>query len=718
VLVQKIEGMFGPDQIKEKGPFLAIVMDLPLADKWRERVEFLGEHLSARLAKEIAEFFDRLTEDQPLILACDDLHWLDDGSADILLKLLELVEYAPIMLGFTLRPGQYPAYGRVAGAATTRFFDWHTQIRLKPLSADDSAQVVAAILGQAVPSEFQERVYQRSRGNPLFIGEIARTAVTAPEVSIPGRVQKVIESRVDALPEGPRRTIKAAAVVGVQFTLPELVCVLEEREQDVRRSLAALRRMQLVDIREKKYEFVHPLAWEAIFNGQSDRVRWTFHRRLGEYWAGQTNPHKAAHHYFAAEVWDQALEQGERAADQRREAYANQEAIRLYRQALKAAEELGDLAAQGRLYRRLGQVALRSGKYEQAVQAHQRELEFLPGGSAGALARAEVHCALGRIYDQWGKFDQALEELNRGLRLAGQETSVTRVQLLRVRCSVLTSTGELAEAERDGLEALQMARGTDARLEEAYACNNLGVLYGTQGQYELALEYHQRSLTVRRELGVAYDVAQSLENVGTALSFLGRLDEAEAHYQETLETQKDIGNRGDEASIYHNLAWLHREREQPEAAESEFLHALALWEGMDHRRGVAFVHNDLGTLYLEQGRLDEARDHLERSAQRYEDMGANTFLPENYVVLAQVYLGLGRPQDALAAAQKALDWALQNRDRRQEAMACRALGEVHLASADLAAAQRYAQRSLDLAQAEPPLSDQVQVAMELLEKIR
>jgi class 3 adenylate cyclase/tetratricopeptide (TPR) repeat protein len=717
VLVQRIEDLFGPDQVVEKGPFLAIVMDLPLVVEWKERVDYLGKHLSARLAREVAEFFERLTWDQPLVLVCDDLHWLDEGSVGILLELMELVEYAPIMLGFTLRPGQYPAYGRVSGAAMTQFSDWHTQIRLKPLSVDDSARLVGAILGQAATPEFQERVYQRSQGNPLFIGEIARTAITAPEVSIPDRVQKIIESRVDALPERPRRTIKAAAVVGSQFTLPELVHVLGERERDVRRDLAALRRMRQVDIREKKCEFVNPLTWEVIYNGQSDRVRRASHRKLGDYWAEQSNPHKAADHYFAAEVWDRALEQGERAADQRREAYANQEAIRLYRQALKAAEELEDLEAQCRLYRQLGRVYFRSGDYERAAQAHQWELECSPSGSAGALAQAEAHCALGRIYDQWGKYERALNELDRGLKLAGSAASVTRAQLLVTRCSVLTNSGKLAEAEQDGLQALQIAQDLGARLEEAYACNNLGAAYGTRGQYELALEYHQRSLTVRRELGVAYGIGQSLLNVATAFSYLGKFGEAEACYQEAVELQKHIGDRRYEGHAYHNLAWNHWEQGEQKVAEAEFLRALALWEEIDHRRGVVFVHNDLGTLYLEQGRLDEAQEHLERSARLYEALGANTYLPENYIALAQVYRGLDQPQETLAAAQKALNWAIQNGDRRQEAMASRALGEVHLARANLDAAQRYAQRSLDSAQAEPALPDQVSAAMELLEKI-
>jgi class 3 adenylate cyclase/tetratricopeptide (TPR) repeat protein len=717
VLVHKVEDLFGPDEVREKCPFLGILLGLPIADEWKERVDFLGEHLPARVVEEMVGLFDRLTQDRPLVLICEDLHWVDDSSVDVLLKMVELVEYAPIILGFTLRPGRHAGCEQIFGKVAVQLHQWYRPISLQTLDVEYSTQIVNDVLGEAATPEIEERILKRSRGNPLFIGEMARAAMIAPDISIPGRVHKIIEGRVDAMTVGPRRALQAAAVAGAQFTLPELVYVLEELERDVRRHLAESRRMQLVESKGNYYEFTHSLVHEVVYTRQDHQIRRAFHRRLGMYWAEQDNAPKAAHHYFAGELWDRALEQGERAGDQRREAYAHAEAIRLYQQALKAAKELDDLAAQGRLYGWLGQVYYRSGNYEQAIQAHQQELCLLLDQSTNALAQAEAHCAMGRVYDRWGQYNQALDELERGLKLAGPDHNVTRARLLLTRCSVLTNTGKLAEAEQDGLQALQIAQAVGARPEEAYACNNLGAAYGTQGEYEHALGFHQRSLSIRRELDVAYEVEMALGNVATALSFLGRIDKAEPYYQEALEIQKRIGDRHGEGHSWHNLAWLYMDRGQPEAAEDAFLRALALWEGVDHRRGVAFIYNDLGTLYLTQERWEEAREHLQESAQRYEAMGANTFLPENYIALAQVYLGLDQPEDALAVAQEALDWAQRNKDRRQEAMAYCGLGEVYLIGGDPVEAARFAQTSLDMAQVEPVLPDQVRAAERLLEKI-
>jgi class 3 adenylate cyclase/tetratricopeptide (TPR) repeat protein len=713
-LVQGIESLFGADPVEEKAPFLAIVMGLPLPDEWKDHVEFLGERLPDRLAQEVALFFARLADEKPLVLVCEDVHWLDEGSAGILTRVAELVEYTPLMLGVTVRPGEYPAYERVSGTAMTRFAQWCQDIYLEPLSPEHSAQIVADVSGRDITLEQQERIYARSEGNPLFTVEVARAAFTAPSVSIPDTLQKIVESRVDTLPEGPRQTIKAAAVIGLEFSLPELRYLLREGGQDLRRNLATLRRMHLVDIREKSYRFVHALTQEVVYLGLNVQARRASHRRLGTYWEEQADPSKAAHHYYAGELWGKALEQGERAADWHRESCAYQEAIRLYGQALEAAQKTMDLEAQGRLNHRLGQARDRIGEYDRAAQAYRRELDLLSGQGAGPLEQAAVHCALGQVYDRWGRYDEALGELGRGLELLGEQVHVTRARLLRTRCSVLISRGKLDEAERNGLEALQVARDIGDRLEEAYVCNNLGAVYGTRRQGEQALAYHRQSLELRREVGATWEVAQSLGNVGTASILLKRYAEAEDCFRQAIEVFDRIGDRRNQGFIHHNLAWTYVYRDQLDRAEPEFRRALSLWEPIDHRRGIAFAHNDLGTLCMQQGRLQEARDHLEESARRYEEMGANAYLPDNYVALARVYLQLDRPQDAVSVAQKALG-AVQDRTRRVTAHLV--LGETHKAALDLAEARRQIQEGLALARADPPLADQVQAATQLLDEV-
>jgi tetratricopeptide (TPR) repeat protein len=471
------------------------------------------------------------------------------------------------------------------------------------------------------------------------------------------------------------------------------------------------------------HRFRHGLVQQVVYENMRVVRRRAYHRRVGD-WLAERYGEEAreyetlAYHYDRGQGWGKAFHYHRLAGAQSAQAYANRDAMRHLARALELAAHAPGPEVLEEVHASLGQVHLHVGDYEQAARAHQRELELLSSRAADALALAEVHFALGRVYHWWSKYDRALEWFDRGLGLAGEEDSTTRARLLTVRCASLINVGKLGEAERDGLGAVQIARAVGARTEEAYACNSLGALYGTKGQFELALRYHQHSLALRRELGIVYDVAWSLTNVATALSCLGRLDEAEGRYREALGIHRRIGDRMGEGMACHNLAWLRLDQERPGDAEVEFRRALDIWERIDHAKGVAFVHNDLGTLYQGQGRLDEAFDHLERSARIYEEIGAYTFLSDNYVALAQVLVALGRVPYALRAAEMALRRAGDIEDRRRQAVASRTVGEVHLARGDLEDAERYARMSLDLAQQDPALPDQAQAATGLLEKIR
>ena len=215
--------------------------------------------------------------------------------------------------------------------------------------------------------------------------------------------------------------------------------------------------------------------------------------------------------------------------------------------------------------------------------------------SADAPARAEAYAALGQVYDEWGRYANALTELEQGLRHVGSDPSLTRARLLRVRCSVLPHLGKdrIKEAIDDGQKALEIAQIVDDRYEEAYAHNNLGAAYGFQGDYEKALEYHRHALELREELGQEYEKAMSLDNIGTALDYLGELDEAEQSFKRALEILEKIDYRYGLSHPIHGLAWVYWGRGDLESAEETFLQELSICEEIDDRLGIAFIHNEV-----------------------------------------------------------------------------------------------------------------------------
>jgi predicted ATPase len=106
-LIRKIEDLFGAEEVDERGPFLASVLGLPQPANWKERIKVWGTDLTDRLAEETAAFFDKLSQSRPLVLVCEDLHWLDEESAGVFSKVMELITRRSIILIYTHRPGEH-----------------------------------------------------------------------------------------------------------------------------------------------------------------------------------------------------------------------------------------------------------------------------------------------------------------------------------------------------------------------------------------------------------------------------------------------------------------------------------------------------------------------------------------------------------------------------------------------------------------------------------
>jgi predicted ATPase len=104
---------------------------------------------------------------RPLVLAIEDLHWIDKTSEEYLSSLVENLSGAPILLVSTYRPGYRPDWLEKSFA---------TQILLRPLSSSDSLRVIYSVAEpQTLPESLAQIIVQKAEGNPLFLEELAKT---------------------------------------------------------------------------------------------------------------------------------------------------------------------------------------------------------------------------------------------------------------------------------------------------------------------------------------------------------------------------------------------------------------------------------------------------------------------------------------------------------------------------------------------------------------
>jgi predicted ATPase len=242
----------------------SVLRDL-LGDGWAETYAYLGHLLSLRLTPEqqarlsvleieaIKRYVSSLilvlravSARGPVVLVCDDLHWADAASVDTLLQVLPSLAAMPVLCILSSRIERRAAGWRLIGGARDVFGDALTEIRLDPLSLEDSRSLVSNLLRiESLRPETRDLILAKAEGNPFFVEEVIRMLIDrgaivregdrwiaterVATIDIPDTLQGLLLARIDRLPQESKRTLRVASVIGRQFGVTILERLLEAK---------------------------------------------------------------------------------------------------------------------------------------------------------------------------------------------------------------------------------------------------------------------------------------------------------------------------------------------------------------------------------------------------------------------------------------------------------------------------------------------------------
>src|SRR6266581_1810211 len=184
----------------------------------------------------------------PVAMVCDDLHWADPASTDSLLTLLPTVAGLPILFILSSRQERTAVGWRLIAGAREIYGDALTEMRLDPLSMDDSRTLISNLLTiQSLADETRDLILARAEGNPFFVEEVIRMLIDRGAVAregdrwvaadkvagieIPDTLHGLLLARIDRLPAESRRTLRVASVIGRQFGVTILERLLGSKTQ-------------------------------------------------------------------------------------------------------------------------------------------------------------------------------------------------------------------------------------------------------------------------------------------------------------------------------------------------------------------------------------------------------------------------------------------------------------------------------------------------------
>jgi tetratricopeptide (TPR) repeat protein len=629
----------------------------------------------------------RESQNKPLILVVEDLHWIDKTSEEFLDHIIARLAGAHVLLLLLYRP-------EYTNPWTSKTY--YSQVRVDELSTETSAEMVEAILkgGKAVP-DLTQLILDRSAGNPLFMEEFTHTllergyverkdghyvlTVKPSDIQVPETVQGIIAARMDRLEKDLKETMQLASVIGREFAFSILrtVSSMQEKLEAYLSDLQALEFIyQKTAFPELEYIFKHALTQEVAYMSLLLKKRRQLHERIAES-IEELYPNRLeefyeslAHHYSRSNNLVKAYQYLKLSGNKASRNYSLREAWRSYKEALDV-------------------------------------LSKLPATEENRRAGVELRLLMDFPMFGLGWPEDSLEILHEGERLSkelGDDKSLTNFRWIISCCYGIK--GQALEGIRYAESAFKQAKEAgDIDQTVASGCE-LSINNVYLGEASRIVEVAPEVIALLEKTGRESDYFGRPFNTysfimgicGGAKGVQGNFKEAEALCQKALDFARKVDNR-------YSLALVELCYGQVLAIKGEGQQALEnIQEGMKYAEATQFILGRallgtvLGLAYFLLGDLEAARSQLERAIKFQRDTGVLCFFGLTHATLGMVQFFSGDLRGAQTCIEKALKIAQDNKEKWIEGLSQIILGAI-IGTADVsqsAKAEEYMLQGIGL----------------------
>jgi DNA-binding CsgD family transcriptional regulator/tetratricopeptide (TPR) repeat protein len=594
-----------------------------------------GADVSAALAEQLLALIGEQCAIRPTILVIDDLQWADQASITLWGRLARSVRQVPLLLIGMMRPvpqrDDLLALRRAVGDAV--------RLRLTGLTEAAVAELVAALAG-GEPDSNLLRLAGGAAGNPLYLTELVAALARSSSVTItgagaaeltndsaPGSLSAAIADRLGFVPAPVRAVLRAAALLGVDFAVPDLAMVLDRGVAELIPAIDEARAAGVLAEYGNGLGFRHPLIRSALYDEIPGPVRAAWHHDAGRALAGAGAPaDRVARQLLRAvdgpggttEPMDEWILSWLARTAEPLVGQAPQVAAELLRQAV-ASSPAGS-ARHDRLAVRLADALYRLGD---AAEAEQVASQVLAHAVEPDLV-GDLHWTLAQCRMRAGRFAECLATLDRAL--ASPAISVRhRARLLVLAARTHSNLGEIEKAGRVAATALAVAAEAGDNWAMGWALHVQTLVTLESAQVTDALPLFDRALAVTQGDPALTDLRLLLQiNKALTLSDLDRYDEAFA-------AARQARHLADQAGLVIRLVQAH-------AALSQLLFVTGRWD--DALAEVEILHEDLkepiaacsdrgiaAVICFHRGEITAARRHLSAAAPHAKRIGNRVIGP-------------------------------------------------------------------------------------------
>ncbi|PCH69612.1 MAG: hypothetical protein COC01_01190 [Bacteroidetes bacterium] len=233
----------------------------------------------------------------------------------------------------------------------------------------------------------------------------------------------------------------------------------------------------------------------------------------------------------------------------------------------------------------------------------------------------------------------------------------------KIIAQVYTTKGELDKAMEIHQERMKISRQLNKTDEIIGSYNSIGENYRQRGEYQLALKNYLLGLKLCDELSRGSNSKNRLKthkgwfynNMALVYGTLGNPERALEFHEKSLEISNSMNNDRGKAITYNNMAIIYLERGDLEISKNYFMQAVRLQEKLGNKEHIALAYGNAGEIYTELGKLDTAIFYQKKSLKMREELGDRSGLLYSLGGMALIHQKKGELQQAVSYLEKSIE---------------------------------------------------------------
>ena len=579
----------------------------------------------------VSRVLELRTQERPVVLSINDLHWADAALIGLLEHLVTSLSRSPFALITAMRPRSEVAWPPHTERATV------VSLNLQPLGQVATEELAAQLLAdQCADPKLLTALYERSGGNPLFLHELAALAAAGGGIrELPNSLRALIIARLDQLSPDQRQIVENAAILGTSGSIASLQTFADELSQRFDSgNVRELDDLGLLEVRGRRWEFrsdsVRDAAYQTLTKAARARRHAGVAKAMANFPAGLDD---RAHHTATAAELVRELGPVEGVA-----ATIADDAVKLLTAAAERADDNGSMHV--------------------ATRHASRGLELLPSGPEHEERRVRLQLIRAGALLDLHDFDAARVDLDSALASASQRGDVAAEgDAHRLLGTMHHAASRLPEARLELGQAVDLLRTVQRPDLLARALRARGFIELFGGSLVDAEWFFGEADTLYRLLDDQRGLAW-LEQHRAWISFLsGDMALARDRLNHAADTLDKLGDRSGVGWAFGLLAFV--EFFERHFAEAEALAELVIREA--DQRGdewaVGMMQTLLADLRLWQGDLSEAANLAEQARSRFKKLKDRFGLIQATAPLLRAQIALGQAGAAQRSTEELLTLA-------------------------------------------------------------